>query len=205
MQYCRLSTGVTACTGHPLPREMTLISWLPNLAESISPVIREETGKEGTAVSEGGMEGRGGEEASEDTREWKEGAVHGDHWLYTTHHDVFPHLSAAVRPWTTFTRTHAQWHTSHVMIHIVAHNKSLTTWSQLVPFQLKHSQSAAIHTISPPARTHAPSHTQSLTHSEAQPGPQALITKALTGSLRENSLVGCQHLRCFFLSTLPSD
>lgn len=45
---------------------------------------------------------------------------------------------------------------------------------------------------------HTHSHAHPLTHFEAQPGPQALITKALTGLLRESSLVGRQHLRCFF-------
>lgn len=53
--YCNLCTVLTGCTGHSLLREMTLISLLPNLAESISPVIREETRKEG-----GGKEGREG-------------------------------------------------------------------------------------------------------------------------------------------------
>lgn len=36
----------TVCTGHSLLCEMTLISLLPNLAESIRPAIREEEDRE---------------------------------------------------------------------------------------------------------------------------------------------------------------
>lgn len=65
------------------------------------------------------------------------------------------------------------------------------------------SVSSDTHNLSTPARTLARAHTHTL--SEAQPGPQALITKALTDLLRENSSVGRQHLHVFFLATLPSD
>lgn len=53
---------MTVCTGHSLLREMTLISLLPNLAESISPAIRGEGGEGGGG--EGRREG-GGKEGKE--------------------------------------------------------------------------------------------------------------------------------------------
>ena len=86
----------TVCTGHPLLCEMTLISLLPNLAESISPAIRDEEGREerqgkegekeveeGEAGKEGREEGRGkiGREGGDGEKGW--GGVHAYHRLTT--------------------------------------------------------------------------------------------------------------------------
>lgn len=163
-------------------------------------------------------EGRdeGGEEASEGTRGWREGPVRADRRLHTPDHDVLLHLTAAVRPWTTFTftRTPAPAH-AHTLVTYKSRDDTHPGAQQILNHMVTagslptetQSVSSDTHNLSRPARTHAlsRSRTHSLTHSEAQPGPKALITKALTGSLRENSLVGRQHLRCFFLPTLPSD
>ena len=61
----------TVCTGHPLLCEMTLISLLPNLAESISPAIRDEEGREERQGKEGEKEveeGEAGKEGREEGR-----------------------------------------------------------------------------------------------------------------------------------------
>lgn len=53
------------CIGHSLLCEMTVISLLPNLAESISPVIREEGTREGGGEGEAGEEKRDGRDRTE--------------------------------------------------------------------------------------------------------------------------------------------
>lgn len=63
---------------------MTLISLLPNLAESISPAIREEEGKEEGREKEGGKEtGEGRGKGGRGWREGLSGVVHAYHWLST--------------------------------------------------------------------------------------------------------------------------
>lgn len=71
----------TVCIGHSLLCEMTLISLLPNLAESISLAIREEDGREeergeGRKMEEGEA-GKEGRKKRKGGRGWREGVGWG--------------------------------------------------------------------------------------------------------------------------------
>lgn len=100
----------TICIGHSLLCEMTVISLLPNLAESISPAIREEGGKEeeedggGKKVRPGRKEGWEGQDGEKGLR--------GCSCLssaYHLRHNMFLWVTEPFRP--SGTRAHLHTHT----------------------------------------------------------------------------------------------
>lgn len=97
------------CIGHSLLCEMTLISLLPNLAESISPAIREEEGRE-EKREKGKRWSKVRQGRKEETREGrKERKVErGCSCLssaYHSLHNMFLSVTEPVRPSSTRTHT----------------------------------------------------------------------------------------------------